>query len=70
MINLSSALSAFNTAGIETTADFHTLSTSQVEVILEQARLSGYRKPANANGSTARYFFAAVVRKRRQEYPR
>jgi hypothetical protein len=63
MINVSSALQAFNSAGIDPRADFHALSSSQVEVILEQARYSGYRKPKNANGSRARYFFYAVQRK-------
>jgi hypothetical protein len=63
MINLEAALSAFNSAGIDPRGDFHALTSSQVEVILEQARLSGYRKPKNANGSKARYYFYAVQRK-------
>jgi hypothetical protein len=62
-INVSSALSAFNSSGIDPMGDSDTLSSDQIEVVLEQARLSGYRKPRNANGSTARYFFYAVKRK-------
>lgn len=62
MINVSSALSAFNSAGIDPTGDYHTLSSEKVEVILYQAKLSNYRKPKNANGSSARYFFYAVQR--------
>lgn len=44
------------------TADFHTLSSAQVERIVDAAKRYRYRKPANANGSTARYFFAMLQR--------
>lgn len=66
-IDLDSAFNAFNTPGISITADFHTLSTAQVEVIVELAKLAGYRKPKLANGSTARYYFEALQRKHRTE---
>jgi hypothetical protein len=62
MKNLGAVMSIFNSAGIDTRADFHTLTSSQVEAILEAAKESGYRKPKNASGSTARYFFQAVAR--------
>jgi hypothetical protein len=67
MINVEHALSAFNEARIDWRADFHTLSSSQVETLVEIAREQGYRKPKSANGSTARYFFAAVARKLTRE---
>jgi hypothetical protein len=62
-INVTAALSAWNSAGIDPVADYHTLSSAQVEVVLEQAKLSKYSKPKDANGSRARYFFYAVQRK-------
>lgn len=30
------------------------------------AKLAGYRKPTNANGSTARYFFYHLVKKQKE----
>lgn len=42
--------------------DFYTLNSSQVEALLEYADELGYRKPKNANGSRARYFYAYVQR--------
>ena len=62
-INLDLTLDAWSQAGINPHGDFHTLPSSKVEVILDQARLCGYRKPKNANGSKGRYFFYAVQRK-------
>ena len=62
MKRLSAILSAFNTAGINPKADYHTLSSSQVETILRESKENKYRKPKNANGSTARMFFYAVQR--------
>ena len=67
MINLRAALPAFNSAGISLKDDFHTLRSSQVEVIVQLAKESGYRKPKNANGSTGRYYFAALQRAARRE---
>jgi hypothetical protein len=66
-IDLDTALTAFNTAGIDIHANFHTLPSSQVCVIVELARQQGYRKPKNANGSTGRYFFAALQRRYNRE---
>ena len=48
--------------GCELSTDFHALSANQVERLLMEARQYGYRRPKNANGSTARYFFAYVQR--------
>ena len=48
--------------GCELNADYHTLDSNQVNRVLMEARQYGYRKPKNANGSTARYFFAFVQR--------
>lgn len=44
-------------------ADFHTLSSAQVNVIIQAADFCKYKKPANVNGSRARYFYAAFQRK-------
>jgi hypothetical protein len=62
MTNYSTASSMLNGAGIDIDADFYTLSSSQVETLLELARIQKYRQPKNANGSKARYFFAALQR--------
>jgi len=42
--------------------DFYTLSSAEVEKLLEQADREKYRKPKNANGSRARYFYAKLER--------
>lgn len=44
------------------TTDFHTLSSAQVDRLLHWAKSYGYRKPKNANGSTARYFHQLLAR--------
>ncbi len=44
------------------TADFHTLSSEQVEMLLASADTLKYRKPRNANGSRGRYFHAYLQR--------
>jgi hypothetical protein len=43
--------------------DFHTLRSEQVDKLLVAADRVGYRKPKNANGSRARYFFAQLQRR-------
>lgn len=63
MINLSSALSAFNSAGINPHDDFHTLSSKKVEVIVDCANIDGYKKPKNAPHSRAHAYFKAIQRK-------
>ena len=47
-----------------TEKDFFQLSFSEVNDVLLTADACGYRKPKNANGSRARYFYEAVKRKR------
>lgn len=48
--------------GISINQDFFTLSSSQVLELVEMAKMQGYRQPKNANGSRARYYFAALQR--------
>lgn len=49
--------------GIDFSADFHTLSFSDAELLAEWAKRTKYRKPKNANGSTGRYFFEHLKRR-------
>lgn len=42
--------------------DFHTLTSSAVQRVIDAADERKYRKPKSANGSRARYFHAALVR--------
>ena len=42
--------------------DFHTLRSSQVDKLLEEADRVKYRKPKNANGSRGSYFYAKLQR--------
>ena len=38
--------------------DFHRdVNMSQTDLLVELAKKTGYQKPANANGSRARYFY-------------
>lgn len=54
---------SFDLSGIDVkNADFYTLSSIQVDRVLTWAKAYGYRKPKNANGSTARYFFYLLQR--------
>lgn len=50
--------------GIDFSEDFHLLPSSKVELLGEAAKVCGYRKPANANGSTARYFFQHLAKQK------
>ena len=63
MILIKQAIENLAKQGIKLTEDFHTLNSMQIESLLSEAKLHGYRKPKNANGSTARYFFEACKRK-------
>ncbi len=47
--------------------DFCTLSSSEVQRVLDEADEAGYRKPKNANGSRGRYFHALLQRRKRRE---
>jgi hypothetical protein len=44
-------------------ADYHKLDSDTVEYIVAMAKGYRYRKPRNANGSTARYFHAYLQRR-------
>lgn len=56
------AAANLRTAGIDLTGDFHALHSSDVDRILAEAVKCQYRKPTNANGSRARYFFYSLQR--------
>jgi hypothetical protein len=43
-------------------ADFHALSSEQVEAVLVEADRARYQKPKSANGSRARYFHDRLQR--------
>jgi len=58
----STATDIFLDMGIPEGWDFHELSSSQVDKVRKAADLYGYRAPRNANGSTARYFYAYLNR--------
>jgi len=53
--------------GIDLRRDFFTLSAGDVESVIEAANAHKYRKPRNANGSRARYFFAFLQRAANKE---
>lgn len=48
--------------------DFFTLSSETVETLLAQADSVKYRKPKNAKGSRARYFYALLLRRAKCRY--
>jgi hypothetical protein len=62
LANINAALTVLNREGIDINADFHALPSSKADVLVSMAKEHKYRKPANANGSTARYYFAALQR--------
>jgi hypothetical protein len=41
---------------------FHALDSDAVAALLREADVVKYRRPANANGSRARYFHAYLIR--------
>lgn len=41
---------------------YHSLPSSVVTALIAEADAIGYRRPANANGSRARYFYEALCR--------
>ena len=47
--------------------DFHALNSQHVRNILDAARSRNYRRPRGANGSTARQFYAYLMRALNQE---
>lgn len=42
--------------GIPRGEDFHTLSSTKVSALVDEAARVGYRKPRSASGSRGRYF--------------
>lgn len=54
-------------AGPDYGRDFHALSYGAQAALAEAAKFCGYRKPKNANGSTARMFHARLIRAANQE---
>lgn len=64
-LNPSDARQILNRLGVsydDARRDFHRLPSDAVESLLTEAKVRGYRQPANANGSRARYFHAHLVR--------
>ena len=61
-VSYSGALQYLDTNGIDIGQDFFTLSFFQVLALVEMAKIQRYYKPKNANGSRARYYFAALQR--------
>lgn len=59
------AIATFRMWNISPSQDFFTLNNSQVCDILEEADRVKYRKPKNANGSRARYFYQLMQRRSR-----
>lgn len=47
--------------------DFYSLPSDHVEQVLIEADAVKYRKPKNANGSRARYFYEYLTRTARKE---
>ena len=56
------ALSLATLHHIPLNRDFHSLDSATVESIIAAADSVKYRRPANANGSRARYFHAYLRR--------
>jgi len=61
-ISSGEACSILNRIGIPRGEDFHTLSSSKVDALVDEAKRRGYKKPKNANGSRGRYFHAYLQR--------
>lgn len=56
------ALSVLSLIHAHVGQDFHTLSSAQVDGVLQEADRVRYQKPANANGSRGRYFYSKLQR--------
>jgi len=54
------------TSGIDLSKDYLTLSTAEVQRVIDLANFVKYRKPKQANGSRGRYFFAYLQRLQRK----
>ncbi len=56
------ALAKLNSLHIPLDVDFHALPNDAVCRLVDAAKAEHYRKPKNANGSTARYYHARLMR--------
>jgi hypothetical protein len=56
------ALTAVRLFGLDIRQDFHALDSDAVDLLVTWAKATRYRKPKNANGSTARYFWTNLQR--------
>lgn len=65
----SAACATLEWCGINRGADFHTLSSDQVDMLIRAADQDRYRKPPRANGSRARYFHDLLQRRARRVEP-
>lgn len=63
----SNARGTLQRLGIPLGNDYHTLHSSKAQELADEAKKAGYRKPANANGSTGRYFHDYLQRKAGRE---
>ena len=61
------AREALRALGLDHGPDFHAISSDKVRNMLGVADFYKYRKPRNANGSRARYFYAYLQRQARRE---
>lgn len=61
-VSYTEVLQYLDANGIDIGQDFFTLSFFQVLALVEMAKIQHYYKPKNANGSRARYYFAALQR--------
>ena len=63
MKDYTQAYNQLSNDGIKFSNDFFQLSSSSQGIIHDTAKNFGYRKPKDANGSLARYFFALLKRR-------
>ena len=54
--------------GIDITADFDTMSISEIAILSQLGYLVYYKQPANASGSYGRCFFEKLQRQNRKEH--
>ena len=63
-VDKSAVKATLSAQGIDFSEDFYTLPSSKVELLVEAAKLCGYRKPVSASGSIARYFFQHLAKQK------
>lgn len=61
-VSYSEKAALLKACAIDINQDFYTLSAWQVDMLITMAISQRYYKPKNANGSRARYYFAALQR--------